>query len=93
MKLANILQNNTMKVLAAVTLAGAMLTAAVPAAQAQRVVVGVGVGYRHFAPAPPVRFYGAPVYGGPVYRGPVYGGPVYGYGYHRDWDHHRGYWR
>jgi hypothetical protein len=89
MKLANVLQNKAMKVLAAATLAGAMLTAAVPAAQAQRVVVGVGVGYRHFAPAPPVRFYG-----GPVYRGPVYGGPVYDYGYyHRDWRYRHEYWR
>jgi uncharacterized membrane protein len=86
MKLTNVLQNKAMKAMAAVTLAGAMLTAAVPAAQAQRVVVGVRFGGpRYIAPLPPVR-----VYGGPVF----YGGPVYGYGYdHRDWRYHHEYYR
>jgi hypothetical protein len=89
MKLANVLKSKAMKAMAAATLAGAMLTAAVPAAQAQRVVFGARFGGpRYFAPPPPVR-----VYGGPVF----YGGPVYGYGYHRDWryrhEYRRGYWR
>jgi hypothetical protein len=78
MKLTNVFKTQAMKVLAAGTLAGAMLTAAVPAAQAQRVVVGVRVGPpAYFIPGPPVR---------------VYGGPVF-YGYHRDWRFRHGYWR
>lgn len=87
------IQRNALRVLAAATLTGAFLAAAAPAAQAQRIAVGVGFGGpRYFVPAPPVRFYGGPVY-------------AYGYGYgrdfyrrdfyrpdfdHRDFDH-RGY--
>jgi hypothetical protein len=56
MKLTNvatILKSKAVRVLAAATLAGAVLTAAAPAAQAQRFVVGVRVGGpRYVAPAP-----------------------------------------
>jgi hypothetical protein len=79
-KFSNV-KSNAIRVLAAATLAGAFLAAAAPAAQAQRVVLGVGFGGpRYFAPAPPVRFYGGPVYG-------------YGYGYHPDWRFHHDYYR
>jgi hypothetical protein len=83
-KLTSGLKNKAVRVLAAGALAGAIFTAAAPAAQAQRVVVGVRFGGpRYFAPPPPVRFYGGPVY-------------AYGYPYHDDWrfrhDFHRD-WR
>jgi len=76
------MKSNAVRMLAAATLAGAALTAAAPAAQAQRIVIGVG-GPRYFAPAPP-----------PVF----FHGPVYGYGFdHRryeDWRfHHDGFRR
>jgi hypothetical protein len=84
MKVANVIakvkQLNVVKVLAAATLAGGMLMAAAPAAQAQRVVVGFH-GPRAFyggprvVVAPPVVTYGEPYYAGPVY------GPGYGVGY------------
>jgi hypothetical protein len=97
MKLTNVstmLKANAVKVLAATALAGALFTAAAPAAEAQRFAVGVRIG----GPA----YYGHAYYG-PRYVAPVpppvvygYGYPGY-YGYHRDWryDHrfaHRG-WR
>lgn len=73
------IKRNALRVLAAATLAGAFLAAAAPAAQAQRIVVGVGFGGpRRFVPAPPVRFYG---------------GPVYAYGYHPDWRFHHDFYR
>jgi hypothetical protein len=71
------LQSKALKVLAAATLAGALLTAAAPAAEAQHFAVGVRVGGpvffgpRYVAPAPPVV-----VYGGPGF---------YGYYGHPDW--------
>jgi hypothetical protein len=76
MKLANLkakltgMKSNVVRVLAAATLAGAVLAVAAPAAEAQHVVVRFG-GPRVFVPAPPVRFYAGPVYA-----------PEY---YHRDW--------
>jgi hypothetical protein len=83
------LRNNTVKLLAGAALAGAVLTAA-PAAQAQRIVFGIGFGGpRFYRPAPPVI-----VYGGPGY---------YGYRHfdgwrdrddfyrHHDWDRDRGF--
>jgi hypothetical protein len=81
---------NAVRVLAAATLAGAVLVAAAPAAQAQRVVVRFG-GPRVFyagprvVVAPPVAVYGAPYTAGPVY------GSVGFYGRGR-WDHDRGGW-
>ena len=78
MKLSNLnakltgMKNTTVKVLAAATLAGALFTVAAPAAQAQRIFVGVGP--RFYAPAPPVvvyrpyGFYGHPNYGWHEYR-------------------------
>jgi hypothetical protein len=67
------LRNHTLKMLAGAALAGAILTAA-PAAQAQRIVFGVGFhGPRYFRPAPPVIFYGPGFYGPDYYR------------FHRDW--------
>jgi hypothetical protein len=91
MKLSNVfakltfVKSNVVRVLAAGALAGAVLTVAAPAAEAQHVVVRFG-GPRVFVPAPPVRFYGGPVIA------PAY--PVY---YHRDWrfrhDEFRGYRR
>jgi hypothetical protein len=71
-------------VLAAATLAGGLLMAAAPAAQAQRVVVGFH-GSRAFyggprvVVAPPVVTYGAPYYAGPVY-GPTVSVGFYGRG-------------
>lgn len=76
------LKSRTVKILAATALAGAAFTAAVPAAQAQRVVFGVGFGHRYVAPAP-------------VYVGPAYGygyGAGYGY-YHHDWRYEHRYER
>ena len=80
MKLANItakvrgMKLNAVKVLAAATLAGGLLVAAAPAAQAQRVFVRFG-GPRVFVGVPPVVVAAPPV--------AVYGGPgfYYGYGY------------
>jgi len=54
------LKHNAVKLLAGAALAGAVLTA-VPAAQAQRVFIGVG-GPRFFRPAPPVIVYGPDYY-------------------------------
>jgi hypothetical protein len=74
------LKSRTFKILAATALAGAALTAAVPAAQAQRVVVGVGFGGpRYYAPPPPV------VYGGYGYyhHDWRYGHPYHRYGWYR----------
>ena len=65
------LKHNAVKLLAGAALAGAVLTAA-PAAQAQRVFIGVG-GPRYFRPAPPVVVYGPGFYGPDYYR------------FHRDW--------
>jgi hypothetical protein len=103
MKLANLtakvkgMKLNAVKVLAAATLAGGLLMAAAPAAQAQRVVVGFH-GSRAFyggpkvMVAPPVVAYGAPYYAGPVY-GPGYAPAVsvgfYGRG---GWGHDRGFY-
>ena len=74
MKLTNVsaqlatMKSHAVKALAVAALAGAAL-AAVPAAQAQRFVVGVNVGGpRYFAPAPPVVVYGPAFYGGYGYR-------------------------
>jgi hypothetical protein len=51
------LKSNAVKLLTGAALAGAVLTAAAPAAQAQRVVFGVQLGGpRYYAPAPPVVF-------------------------------------
>jgi hypothetical protein len=107
MKLANVIANvkgmkfNAVKVLAAATLAGGLLVAAAPAAQAQRVVVGfrgprVFYGGPRVVVAPPVVAYGAPYYAGPVY-GPSVGVGFYGrggWGRDRDrgFDHDRGGW-
>jgi hypothetical protein len=90
MKLANLtakvrgMKVNAVKVLAAATLAGGLLVAATPAAQAQRFVVGYR-GPRVFVGGPRV-FVGQPVYG-PAFYG--------GYGYrHDDWRfRHDGYRR
>ena len=99
MKLANItakvrgMKFNAVKVLAAATLAGGLLVAATPAAQAQRFVVGYRGGRAFYGPrvviAPPVVAYGDPYYAEPVY-GPVYGVGFYG---RRGWDrdHYRGW--
>ena len=89
MKLSNFtakltgMKSNAIRVLAAATLAGAVLAVAAPAAQAQRVVVRYG-GPRYFAPAPRV------VIAPPVV---VYGQPGF-YGYdHRDWRFHHDAYR
>jgi hypothetical protein len=105
MKLANLtakvkgMKFNSIKVLAAATLAGGLLVAAAPAAQAQRVVVGfrgprVFYGGPRVVVAPPVVAYGAPYYAGPVY-GPTVGVGFYGRGgwdHDRRFDHDRGGW-
>jgi hypothetical protein len=91
MKLANLtakvrgMKVNAVKVLAAATLAGGLLMAAAPAAQAQRVVVGFR-GPRVYVGRPRV-FVGPPVVYGPAFYG--------GYGYrHDDWRfRHDGYRR
>jgi hypothetical protein len=80
MKLTNVttmLKANAVKVLAATALAGALFTAAAPAAQAQHVAFGVQIG--------------SPAYYGPRYVAPpvVYGHRDFydPYAYdHRDWD-------
>jgi hypothetical protein len=92
MKLANVIAKvtklNVVKVLAAATLAGGMLMAAAPAAQAQRVTVGFH-GPRAFyggprvVVAPPVVAYGEPYYAAPVYGrgyGPAVSVGFYGRG-------------
>ena len=90
---AKVMKLNAVKVLAAATLAGSPLMAAAPAAQAQRVVVGVR-GPRAFyggprvVVAPPVVAYGAPYYAAPVY-GPTVGVGFYGRG---GWGHDRGFY-
>ena len=83
---------NAVQVLATATLAGGLLMAAAPAAQAQRVVVGFH-GPRAFyggprvVVAPPVVAYGAPYYAAPVY-GPTVGVGFYGRGGY-GWGHDR----
>jgi hypothetical protein len=68
MKLSNLfakltfVKSNVVRAAAAVALAGAVLTVATPAAEAQRGVVVRFAGPRYFRPAPPVRFYGGPVF-------------------------------
>ncbi|HEY5213121.1 MAG TPA: hypothetical protein VIJ38_08880 [Acidobacteriaceae bacterium] len=71
---------NVYGVLAATTLAGAVLAAGAPAAQAQRFGVAVRIGGpRYYAPAPPVAVYGGYGYSAPVVYGNGYAyGPVYG---------------
>jgi hypothetical protein len=101
MKLANItakvrdMKFNAVKVLAAATLAGGLLVAATPAAQAQRFYVGfhgprVFYGGPRVVVGPPVVASGNPYYAGPVY-GPAYGVGFYGRGWDRDrdWDRRR----
>jgi hypothetical protein len=86
MKLANLtakgMKLNAVKVLAAATLAGGLLMAATPAAQAQRGFVRFG-GPRVFVGVPPVVVAAPPVvvYGQPGF----YAGYGYGYGgrFHR----------
>ena len=74
------MKSSTVRILAAATLAGATLIAAAPAAQAQRIVVGIG-GPAYYAPAPPVVYgYGYPGYYG---HGGWYGHGGYGRGYRR----------
>jgi hypothetical protein len=96
MKLVNItakvrgLKSNAVKVLVAATLAGGVLLAAAPAAQAQRIVVGyrgarVFYGGPRVVVAPPVVAYGDPYYAAPVY-GPSVGVELYG---HSGWDRDR----
>jgi hypothetical protein len=99
MKLANLtakvkgMKFNAVKVLAAATLAGGLLMAAAPAAQAQRVFVGFH-GPRAFyggprvVVAPPVVEYSAPYYAGPVY-GPAVSVGFYGRG---GWGRDRGFY-
>lgn len=66
---------NVVGVLAAATLAGAVLVAGTPAAQAQQFGIGVQIGGpRYYAPAPPVAVYGGYGYNAPV----VYGNGYYG---------------
>jgi hypothetical protein len=83
MKLSNVIskltsmKSSVVKVLAATALAGAVLVAAAPAAQAQRVVVGVRFGGPRYVVAPPA-------YGYPAYVGPRY------YGWHGHEDFYRG---
>ena len=102
--IAKVKQLNVVKVLAAATLAGGLLVAAAPAAQAQRFVVGYRGGPRVFyggprvVVAPPVIAYGNPYYAAPVY-GPTVGVGFYGRGgWDRDHDrrfdrdHDRGGW-
>jgi hypothetical protein len=67
------LKSNAVKLLTGAALVGAVLTAAAPAAQAQRVFFGVHVGRpayygpRYYAPPPPPVFYGHPGFYGPRY--------------------------
>jgi hypothetical protein len=75
------LKHNAVKLLAGAALAGAVLTA-VPAAQAQRVFIGVG-GPRFFRPAPPVVVYGPGFYGPDYYR--FHRDWRFRHEYHRDW--------
>ena len=96
MKLSNVtakltcMKSKAVRVLAAAALAGGILTAAAPAAQAQRFAVGVRIGGPvYVAPRPPV-YYGP----GPVYVAPWrYGHPgwaPYDGRFYRD---HRGFRR
>jgi hypothetical protein len=66
------LKTIALRIVATAALAGAAL-AVTPAAQAQRVFVGIGG--PHVIVGPPVRFYGGPVY----YGHPYYGRPFYGH--------------
>jgi uncharacterized membrane protein len=80
------LKMRTIGLLAAATLAGAVLTAAAPAAQAEQFGVGIRIGGpRYFAPVPPPR----------VYVAPPYGYPLYGYGWRprEEWRLHHGFRR
>lgn len=73
------MKSKAVRVLAASALAGAVLTAAAPAAKAQHFAIGVQFGgQRYYAPPPPVY--------------PAYG---YAYGYHPDYRQVRRYedWR
>jgi opacity protein-like surface antigen len=79
------LKSTAVRAVAGMALAGAVLAAA-PAAQAQRVFVGVG-GPRFFAPAPRV-VVAPPAYYGHAY----YGSGFYGY-HHDDWRFHHDYYR
>jgi hypothetical protein len=79
------LKSNAVRVLAAATLAGAVLAAA-PAAQAQQFGFGVRIGGpRYYAPPPP--FYGRPAY--------PYGFYGYDHRHFDDWRFHHDhrYWR
>lgn len=88
---------NAVKVLAAATLAGGLLMAAAPAAQAQRFVVGVRgprvfYGGPRVVVAPPVVAYGTPYYAAPVVEPAVrvgfYGRPEWRFrhdGFRRGW--------
>jgi hypothetical protein len=73
------MKHKAVKVLAAAALAGGVLTAAAPAAQAQRVFVRVGP--RFYRPAPVVVAPPVVVYGGPGYYG------------HDDWRYRHDDWR
>ncbi len=95
------MKGKAVRVLAAGALAGAVLTAAAPAAQAQRFGIGVQFGGpRYFAPPPPPpRVYGYGYYNG-YYPGfhPYYGGDwrYHNYVRHEGWeryhyDHFRHY--
>ena len=94
MKLSNLtakltcMKGKAVRVLAASALAGAVLTAAAPAAQAQRFAIGVQFGGpRYYAPAPP-RVYGyVPGYYGSYYH-PYYGGDwrYRNYVRHEEWE-------
>ncbi len=103
MKLSNLtakltcLKGKAVRVLAAGALAGAVLSAAAPAAQAQRFAFGVQFGGpRYYAPAPP-RVYGygyggyAPGYYGSYYQRPYYGGDwrYRNHVRHEEWERNR----
>ena len=83
------MKGKAVRVLAASALAGAVLSAAAPAAQAQQFGIGVQFGGpRYYAPPPPPpRVYGGYVQGyGPGYR-PYYGDWRYrNYVRHEEWD-------
>lgn len=72
MKLSNVfakltcVESTAVRILAAATLAGAVLIAAAPVAEAQHFSVGVQIGGpRYVAPAPPVYYDREPVYVAP----------------------------
>jgi hypothetical protein len=80
---------NVYGVLAAATLAGAVLVAGAPVAQAQQFGFGIRIGGpRYYAPAPPVAVYGGYGYNAPV----VYGNGYYG-GYAQPYYGDRDGWR